>query len=394
MFGGQRFQGMRSHARKITLLIGVILMLMGGLGLIKFAFYGVLILLVLGVIIFIAQYIRGSGGGGFRSFLERIWSDWRLIFLIIVILFSVILLFLLLFVKGGGFVSTLTNIAGNTPGIGDDSVLRPLLILVFGIFLVFFGIGVFHKVLGVLLLLAGITTGAISGTALGITDVFSKFGSANPNYMLFFIALATGIFMLWKIRGVLPKFLGVLLPLFTLPPVAERIKEGLDTIFIGFFDLYTFFGISWISLVLGIFAVLSGFYIFEKVIKRQEEFSQTMKFIGILLASLLILFSFSELGIIFFEFFNDFIFVPIFSPINDFLTGITGFAPEIGNAFGPGFYFVVGVILVFSRKALEWGYKQAGDIGVGSAIKEHARRQVERIRPRGGPGTPPRGFTP
>ncbi len=366
------------NPRGVTIFIGVILMIMGGLGLIKFAFYGVLILLVLGIIIFTAQYLRSSGGGGFQTFLQRIWSDWRLIFLILVIFFSAILLFLLIFVKGGGFISTLIGLAGDTPGIADDSVWKPFLLLIFGIFLVLFGVGVLHKILGALLLLAGITTGSISGGTSGISNVLQKFGAVNPNYFLFIIALLMGIFLLWKVKGILPKFLGVLLPLFTLPPVATRINEGLITIFIGFFDLYDFFGISWLALVLGILSVLSGFYIFERIIKNPGEFPPNVKVIGFLLASLAILLSFSEIGIIFFDFLNDLILLPVI----DFFNNLTSFAPEIGDVFGPGFYFVTGILLVFSGEQL----KGAANLGYTKA-----RDYVRRI-PRG-PGPGP-GFTP
>lgn len=370
MFGKQNMevlnQGMKTHSNKIAAFIGLILIFIGGLGLLKFAFYGSIFLLVLGVILFGIEYVRKARRGDeivSESFIKTVFSDFRLIFLLIVILFTLLVLFLLL-LKAGGFIRTILSLASHIPGIGADSLLRSFLILVFGLILLFFGPGFWQRIMGILLLIAGITIGdLVSGTSTSIVVLLDSFGSAEPNYLLFFIALFTGLLMLFKLKGVLPKFLGILLPLFTFPPVSGTIARGLNTTVTILLGEPSIFGISPLTIVLGILSLLSGFYIFEKISKDpMGVYSAGVKATGVLLASLLIIFSFSGLGSIFLGFLSD----TIFRPIMQFFLSFVDFAPDIGSLFGSGFYFVVGVILLFSESRLK-GFAQKGrDLAVGA----------------------------
>lgn len=305
---------LRSNAEKFIPLIGFLLICMsafwliaGGLGIVGLAL------------------IASVGYGTFMFFRQRIPPGKRwFIFLIT----SIIVLVLILSFLGIGLINPIIGFAGIVSGLFNLEIIRPTILLVVGLFLIFYG-KVMFKIMGLFVVFIGFT-----GAAGDVASIFSKLGATNSNYFLFAIALMVGLILLFKVHGSFPKILGVFLPILTFPPVAEQVNVGIGTLFSTYDVVPGYLTIS--ALLIGLLAILSAIY----MMKEARYSGGTTG--GMFLAVLLIMFSFSQLVSLFLD--------PIIGILQGPLNLIGSFEPSYNSIF----VFFVGIVCLLYQP-VSWG---------------------------------------
>jgi len=263
------------------------------------------------------------------------------------------------------FFEFIAGILNSSSGLfGYEFDIFIIVVLLCGVLLMVLG-GFFHKFLALMLLFFGIT-GSIdyleSFTEFTMTGISVNF----PNYFLFIVSVLTGILLLVKIKGKLPKILGVVLPIATFPMVSRILIENYNYFFDFSFEIKEFtIGIG--TILIMFLSIISAIYLLTKL--RGE--SKTVKSVSMVLSLLLIVSSL------------PFVFVTLLEYIGIATQAITEFFDEYTSVgFSVRFIIVlIGLIcFVGKEKARSFAGKTFSKQGFKKAKGWMKKKEIGRLQ--------------